>query len=443
MQTPITCPACRTQFVGDVHQIIDVGLEPALKDLFLSGYFNVVQCPSCGAGTRIGTPILYHDPDHELFMVHVPMEMGLSHNDEQQLIGQLVKRAMDRLPAEQRRGYMLQPQVIISMQTFMEKVLETEGITADDIARQRAQADLLQQLMSADKVTSDELIKTRQDEIDETFFAMLRALMESADQANQSSDYLKLMNLQAKLYRQTETGKRIERQQLAMQAFAREAKKEGLSPKLLLKHILANRDDKAVVGGLVVNGQEAFNYEFFMLLSERIERRQKSGIESEELRILRDELLELQREMEQHSREILARANTTLRDLIQAKDKAEAVRANLDRLDELFFMVVAANLAQAEEKGDKERVRAIKEVQAAVVAEAERQLPPEIRLINDLLGADDDELNQILDEHPDLVNRNLIEMLEGVEARSPDANIDELKSRIQVIKRLISTRLLT
>jgi len=137
METTISCPACRTQFVGNLTQIIDVGLEPQLKSLFLNGSLNVVQCPNCGSITRVSTPLLYHDPEHELFMIHIPMEMGMPHDEEQKMIGQLVRRAMDRLPAEQRKGYMLQPQTVISMQTFMEKVLETEGITPEMLAEQR------------------------------------------------------------------------------------------------------------------------------------------------------------------------------------------------------------------------------------------------------------------------------------------------------------------
>jgi len=130
MQSQVTCPACQTQFVGELHQIIDVGQNPELNELLLSGYLNVVQCPSCGSVTQVATPLLFHDPEHELFMVHVPMEMNLSHDEQQKVIGRLVRTSMDRLPAEERRGYMLQPQTIISLQTLLEKVLET---TSDKI----------------------------------------------------------------------------------------------------------------------------------------------------------------------------------------------------------------------------------------------------------------------------------------------------------------------
>ena len=131
MPTQITCPVCQTQHVADVQQIVDVGRDPQLKQAFLSGYLNAAQCPNCGSVTQVGSPLLYHDPEHELFIVYVPMELSLSQPDQEKLIGDLVRRAMDSLPPEQRRGYMLQPQTVLSMQTLMEKVLETEGITPE------------------------------------------------------------------------------------------------------------------------------------------------------------------------------------------------------------------------------------------------------------------------------------------------------------------------
>jgi len=227
MQSQVTCPACQTQFVGELHQILDVGQNPELKELLLSGYLNVVQCPSCGSVTQVATPLLYHDPEHELFMVHVPMEMNLSHDEQQKVIGRLVRTSMDRLPAEERRGYMLQPQTIFSLQTLLEKVLETEGVTPEMIARQRSQAELLQRLVGLDKDAALGLIREHENDIDETFFALLRTLMESAEQGGQDQDYLQMINLQALLYRESEYGQQLEKQQKAIHLLSRDAKKEA------------------------------------------------------------------------------------------------------------------------------------------------------------------------------------------------------------------------
>ncbi len=445
MQTQITCPVCQTKFVGEVHQIVDVGQDPELKEMFLGGYLNVVQCPSCGSVTQVGTPLLYHDPEHELFLVHVPMEMNLSHEEQQQLIGQLVRRAMDSLPPEQRRGYMLQPQTVISMQTLVEKVLETEGITPEMVAKQRAQADLLQELLLADKEMVENLINERADQIDAGFFALLRALMESAEQAGQEDQMMKLVNLQALLFRKTEYGQKLERQQQALHAFTREAKQAGgLTPRLLLKHVLANRDDEAVVESLVMAGQQAFNYEFFVLLSERIEKRQKSGIDANELLDLREYLLQLQQEMEQKSREIMTEAQKILSQLLSAEDKQTAIKANMGNFDDVFMLVLSASIAQAENRGDMSRLADLREIQNGIVQVIEQQSPPQVRLINQLLRAEsDEEMHQLLDENTELVQPELMELVGAIAAQADETDDQELKSRLGRLETVIANRLVT
>ena len=445
MQTQITCPVCQTIFVGEVHQIVDVGQDPELKEMFLGGYLNVVQCPSCGSVTQVGTPLLYHDPEHELFLVHVPLEMSLSHEEQQQLIGQLVRRAMDSLPPEQRRGYMLQPQTVISMQTLVEKVLEAEGITPEMIAQQRSQADLLQEFLTADKETADRLISEREDQIDAGFFALLRALMESADRAGQEDQILKLVNLQALLFRKTEYGQKLERQQQALHTFTREANQAGgLTPRLLLKHVLANRDDEAVVDSLVMAGQQVFNYEFFVLLSERIEKRQKSGINADELLALREHLLQFQQEMEQKSREIMAEAQQTLSKLLSADDKQAAIRANMGNFDDVFTLVLSATMAQAEKSGDTALLAELREIQNGIVQVIEQQAPPQIRLINQLLQAEsDEEMHQLLDENTELLQPELMELVGAISAQADETDDQELKSRLGQLETVIANRLVT
>ncbi len=443
MQSQVTCPACHTQFVGDLYQIIDVGQNPELKELLLSGYLNVVQCPNCGSVTQVGTPFLYHDPQHDLFMVHVPMEMNLSHDEQQKVIGQLVRTAMDSLPAEQRRGYMLQPQTIISLQTLLEKVLETEGITPEMIAHQRSQSELLQQLLSSDKNVALGIIRDREDEIDETFIALLRTLIESAEQGGQDQSYLDLINLQALLYRETEFGQQLERQQKAIHLLSRDAKKEGgVSQKLLLQHVLANRGDMTVVDALVMAARPALDYEFFVLLSERIEKRQKSGIDANELLALREHLLELQQEFEKRSREVVAKAQSTLDQLLQSADKPAAVRAILKDIDDLFMMVLSSNLEQAEQLGDTGRVEALREVQNSIVQEMEDQAPPEFRLVNQLLSSNDDAtMRQLLDENEELIDSSFLELIQAISGQAGESNDKEIVQRLGQIESLVVERL--
>ena len=288
MLNQIQCPRCQTVFTAEIHQVIDVGQNPQLKYELLNGTLNLFVCPNCGTSGQMATPLLYHDPEHEMFMVHVPMELNLPHQERQRLIGQLVQEVMGKTPPEARRGYMLQPQEIISYQTFIEKILETEGVTPEMIARQRRQSELLQTLSRADRDVADQLLQDRADEIDETFFAMLHSLIEMAQQQGNNDQVIRLVNLQARLYTETEVGRRLEARQTALRSFQQEARKAGeLTPELLLKHVLKNREDEATVNALISVGQQAFNYEFFRLLTERVETAAREH-DKEEARVLRD-----------------------------------------------------------------------------------------------------------------------------------------------------------
>ena len=140
MQTQVTCPNCRTPYPAQVFQLLDVGQQPELIEYILSGQLNMAVCLNCGAGGQISTPLVYHDPDHELFMSFVPPEMNMDYMQREQIIGSMVRQIMDATPQEKRRAYMLQPQVILTFQTFMENILETQGITKEMIARQRKQS---------------------------------------------------------------------------------------------------------------------------------------------------------------------------------------------------------------------------------------------------------------------------------------------------------------
>ncbi len=445
MRTQITCPACQTPYAADVHQIVDVGQNPELKEALIAGYLNVAQCPACGAVTQISGPLLYHDPDHELFMVHVPVEMGLPLQEQEQLIGQMVQRAMDNLPPAERRGYMFQPETIFSMQTFMEMVFATEGITPEMIARQRDQSELLQKMVDADKDTQIQLVNDNQEMIDETFFAMLRAMREAADGSSDEAVSLKLTNLQARLMRGTEVGRRLEKQQRALHEFSQDVRKaDGLTPELLLKHVLANRGDDSIIAALIVAGQPAFNYQFFLLLSERIEKRQKSGIDATELLALRETLLNIQNEMEERSKEELEKAQQTLQSIVDAQDKVAAVRSKFAQIDNTVLYLLAASIQQAEDQGDAERIIVLQEVQTIIANQMEQQAPPEIRLVNRLVRSDSfEEQQQILDEGSDLIRPELVQVMNMLVEDADSRGQDELKDKLQTVRNLIEARLVS
>jgi hypothetical protein len=443
MLTQITCPRCQTNFPANVNQVVDVGRQPELKQQAMAGALNAAACPNCRAVTQVATPLLYHDPDHELFMVYVPMELGLSHLDQQKVIGQLVKQAMDSLPAEQRRGYMFNPQTIISMQSFMEKILETEGITPDMIARQQAQLELLQRLATASPDVANTLIQDRLPDIDENFFAMLRALIESATQSGREAEALKLINVQAQLMRETEIGQRMERRQMALRNFSAEAKKEGgLTPALLQKHTIANKDDEVVVAALVSMGQPVFDYDFFTLLSERIDKRERAGMPAGELLALRTHLLELQDAIRREAEEAVEKLGGTLQAILEADDKVAAVREHWQEIDDNLLYLLVAQIERAEEQGRHAEAAALQAIQELIMQEMEAQAPPEIRLLNQLMRAGSEaEERRLLDDNKSLLSGEFLKAIDSILAELGSAGQQELADKLRRIRSMIEMRL--
>src|SRR5258706_11921020 len=148
--TMITCPNCRQPFQAVLEQIIDVARDPSGKARLLSGQLNMVTCPHCGYQSMLATPLIYHDAAKQLLLVYVPMELGLPPQEQNRLIGSMTNAIMNSLPPDQRKGYLLNPKTMFTLQGMVETILEGDGITKEVIEAQRAKMRLVEQFMQAD-----------------------------------------------------------------------------------------------------------------------------------------------------------------------------------------------------------------------------------------------------------------------------------------------------
>ncbi len=160
-QTQTACPRCRQPVVADITQLLDLNQDPTAKQKLLSGAVNMIQCQSCGYTGALNSPIVYHDPEKELLLTYFPSELGLPVNEQEKLIGPLIKQATDRLPAEKRKSYLLTPKTMLTMQGLIETILEADGITREMIKEQQSQIKLLQQLMTIPADSRAEVIKQK------------------------------------------------------------------------------------------------------------------------------------------------------------------------------------------------------------------------------------------------------------------------------------------
>lgn len=441
MQTTINCPRCQTPFQTEIFQIIDAQRQPQLKQMLLNGQLNVASCPNCGAATQLAAPLLYHDSAHELLMVYVPMELNLPMAEQEKLIGQLTKAITDNTPSEDFRAYMLQPQTIMTMKTFMEKVYATEGITPEMIQRQQDQMNLLQDLLMADKPTAVSLIQDNLDLIDETFFAILQSTIQNAQQMpGNDEQMIALSNLQARLYTNTELGKELEKRQMVLHRFRQEAEKQGgLSYDLFVNYLVNNADNEGTVDAIINLAQQGINYELIARVAQEIEKAQSAGDSEKAAQItaVRDKLVNIYENMQSASQEMLAQAQETLNSILQAPDKAQGIQQNVGQIDEAFLYYLSAEIAQAEEKQDVNRQLELKEVQRLIMEEAERSMPPPLRLLNQLLRLEDPEAQRNLiaqipaENRPELAN--LLGSMATEIAENGDPMLQERVNKLQTM----------
>lgn len=441
MLTQIQCPNCGTPYRAEVHQVIDVGRHPELKAALLSGQLNVAVCPSCGTSGQLASALVYHDPAHELLMIHVPQELNLDQIQREEYVGRLTREVVDNTPQEQRRAYMLQPMTMFTMQSFMEKVLETEGITKEMIARQQKQAELLNTLVRADNDVIDHLLRERAGEIDEIFFAMLRQYIDAASQMNDDKQLIPLINLQAKLMTETEVGRRLERQQIMLHKLNQDAKASGgLTPAVLLKHVLENQEDPAAIDALTQVGMGAMTYEFFSGLTAEIEKQTLAGNDdaAQRLTAIRDDLLQVREEVQTQTRQILDDAGEILDVILDADNMKQSLSEHLDSIDDAFMYVLAARMDRAESQGSTEELEKLNQLRELIVEQIEGQTPPEVQLLNKLVRANsDDERQKLIEENQEMLSPDLITVVDALIEQAESSGQQELADRLNEVGRLL------
>jgi hypothetical protein len=335
---------------------------------------------------------------------------------------------------------------MLTMQSFMERVWGTEGVTPDMLARQQRQVDLLRKLATAAPDVQDFLIKENSRDIDETFFGILRAQIDATSQMSDSNLVVGLLNLQAKLMTQTEIGRRLEKQQLALHALNQEARKAGgLSPALLAKHVIANEEDETLVSAVALTGQAALNYEFFSQLTAEVEKRERSGdkVGAQRLGRVRDQLLEMQREMQEATQQVLQEAQATLNEILAAADLEEAIAANMGRIDEAFMHVLEARLVHAEQGGHQDEAEKLRRIQAAIIAQIQGETPPEVQLLSQLVSAPGKaDRERIMAAAPDLISAELVQVVEMLRDQASNGGQAELADRLGEIWAEINAKVL-
>jgi hypothetical protein len=134
------------------------------------------------------------------------------------------------------------------------------------------------------------------------------------------------------------------------------------------------------------------------------------------LKALRESLLDLTAQIDAEVKRATEQAAQLLSELLESDDMEKSLRANLDRVDDLFINTLAVNLQSAEQSGSQEAVDRLTQIGDILMKLIQESQPPEIAFINQLLGAEYPAGTlALLEENRPQVNVRLLETMRVVE----------------------------
>ena len=440
-RTQIKCPQCRQSIPADVQQVFDLSTDPAAKNKLLSGQVNVAQCPHCGFNGALSTPLVYHDPSKELLLTFVPPELNLPRDEQEKVIGGLLKQVVDNLPAEQRKGYLFSPQSAFTFQGLIERILQEDGITKEQIEGQQRRVNLIQRLAAiTDEEALATVVKEEDEHIDQEFFNLLSQLVQMASAQGDEQGARALAGLQQRLLPITTVGRELQARSAEVEQVMNKLRAAGkdLTRESLLEMVIEAETDLQVEA-FANMARPVMDYQFFQLLSDKIDAAE--GEDQEALSSLREKLLEVTQQIDKTLQERIDMARKNVDILVGVEENLpQVVIQNLPAIDDYFLQALAIEMEEANQKNDTERLNKLKEIMEVVqdVLQA-ASAGPEGALLEDLLEAETpEERQEVMKENADKITPEFVESVTGFMMQlenQQDEESKELREKIRTIYR--------
>jgi CpXC motif protein len=411
-QTQIACPNCRQMIRANVEQLFDVTQDAQAKQRLLGGGANMARCPHCGYQGRLSTPIVYHDNDKELLLTFFPPELSVPLNEQEKILGPLIKKVMDSLPPEKRKAYLLNPIPNLTYDSMIKTILGKDGITPEMLKEQQDRVQVIERLLQASSPdVRTEIIKQNTALIDEQFFALFSRLAQSAAQSGQEPVARAMVDVQKQLLEETEFGRQLKESVGELEAAQKSLQEagQGLTREKLLEMVIASPSD-ARTRAYVSLARSGMDYQFFQLLTEKIDK--TSGDEKAKLEAVREKIMEYSNEIDKQIEARYKQAQEFVESLLAQDDIVKAVHDNLDAFTQDAVDIINQMLRQASEKNDYARMG---KLQKMVEILREVSTPPEVAFVEQLLDAPDQaSLENMLEASKDLVNDQFMQALIGL-----------------------------
>jgi hypothetical protein len=430
--TQISCPNCNNPIQTQILQLVDVGQDPSLKARLLSGSLNITRCNICGYQGQIATPLVYHDPNNELLISYIPVEIGMPKDEQEQLIGKLINQAIQGLEAEQRKGYLFQPQSVLTIQGLLERILEADGITKEEIEAQREKLRLFEELLTSSEENLPQFALEHDADLDAAFFQLATLSLQATpdEKAKQAANQRieKVLPL-------TTYGKDLLAREAEFRAATESIQQlgESITHESLLEVFIEAPNSERVYA-LVHLTRPVLDYMFFQILTERIDKVEEA--EKERLTNLREQILDISQEIDKLQEARATEAAAILKALMEAEDLDQAIIEALPMVDELFLSILQANIRAAQERKDQEAEKRLLEVDQRLREIIRESLPVGLRIAQEILELEDMvEIQTTLEENVEQIDQDMLGVFMSTAQRLEDSGNKEAAERTKDIYR--------
>ena len=399
----------------------------------------MAKCQVCGFQGQLPIPLVNHDKEKELLLTFSPPDAAKTMEEKEAALAPLLKQVIDNLEPKDRKGYLFQPQAMLTMNNLVKNVLLSDGVTEEMIQDQQEKMQLLDTLFNQDGETLKKTVLENNEKIDREFFAIFAEIAQRIIASQDEKSIEKIKAVQDMLMTQSDIGKEIlsESQEIQAATESLEALGENLTRGSLLELVLnaPNLERVKAFAGLV---RPAMDYEFFQTFTERIEAAsendRKTMIEKRNL------ILKVTQEIDEQLKLKAASAVGTINRIIENESIEENLMQNIGLVDQFFVQALSDEINLAEEgKDDERKAKLVKLFQII----QELTTPPELKKVEELVAISDDrnKLDAALNEiDPDLSEKvisylaSIITNYEEQAAQDEADNLEQLNDTLSKLK---------
>jgi len=407
-----SCPNCQQPIIAEIQQLIDVGGNPQAKNLILSGELNMALCQVCGFQGQLPVPVVYHDAEKELLFTFSPPDANKTMEEKERELAPLLKTVIDNLEPKDRKGYLFQPKVMLTINNLIKNILLEDGITEEMIINQQEKMKLLDSLFSLEGEKLTETIRANKDQIDREFFALFAEIAQRILASQDKNSTEKIRSIQEILMTETEVGKEIleETQEIQAASQSLEALGKNLTRSSLLELVLGAPTIERVKA-LTSLARPAMDYEFFQMFTDKIEKTDDNSRDS--MVEKRNLMLKLTQQIDQQLLERVNQAKEQIEIIISEETIEDKLMENLNLIDQYFVQALTSEMELAVKDNQVERKEKLEKLMQLI---QDLTTPAELKIVEQLLTVSKDEkkLDEMLKELGDQINTQLIDYLTSI-----------------------------